>query len=76
MSQKSDDQLRYFNLRTRLPTKHYAVIGRVITRWAIIEYKLAHLTFTVLEITQEAGRLTLRGQRAQERILLIQGRVR
>ena len=66
----------YFKLRNRLPTQHYAAIGRIITRWAIIEYKLAHLAFIALDMTQEAGRLTLRSQRAQERALLIQDLLR
>lgn len=71
MAQKSNIPPGYFKLRKRLPTQHYAAIGRIVTRWAIIEYKLAHLTFDALNISQEAGRLTLRAQRAQDRVLLI-----
>ena len=62
----------YFPLRHRLPVNYYALIGRVITRWAIIEYKLDHLVFTALDISQEEGRLSVRGQRASERIKLVQ----
>lgn len=71
MPNSPKSQMRYFHLRTRLPTKYYAAIGRIITRWAIIEYKLAHMIFLALGITQEEGRLTLRGQRATERTLVL-----
>lgn len=60
------------NVRRRLPTRYYTEIGRIITRWAIIEDVLEGLVFHALWISEEQGRLVLRGQRATERLLLLQ----
>lgn len=58
-------------VRKRLPTKYYAEIGRIITRWAVIEDQLNQLIFRVLWITELEGRLAIRAQRARERVKLL-----
>ena len=60
-----------YKLRKELPTQYYAAIGRVITRWSIIEYFLERLTWAALGVGEKQGRISVRNLVVGERITLI-----
>ena len=61
-----------YSIRRTLPTNHYTLIGRIITRWAIIESMLNSLTSIALEVGQKEGRIAIAQRRSYEQVTLIQ----
>ena len=55
-----------YPVRYRLPTKYSTDIGRIITRWAFLEWRLRDTAYTLLDISQPAGRLFVIEPRANE----------
>ena len=66
-----EPETRIFKLRKKLPTAHYAEIGRIITRFAQIEMQLRVLTYRVLGVGEKPGRLAVNQFRAGDQITLI-----
>ena len=61
-----------FPLRYRLPVAYSTEIGRIITRWAFIEWQLEQITYRVVGVEQKIGRLTIREPRVDARITMIE----
>jgi hypothetical protein len=56
----------------RLPTPYAAAIGRVISRWAYLEWLLTSIAYKTLGVNPKLGRITVRQQRADEYITMIE----
>jgi hypothetical protein len=55
----------------RIPNAYAAGIGRVISRWAYLEWLLTDITYGVLNIGPKQGRMVVRDVRAYERVEMI-----
>ena len=60
-----------FPLRYRLPVAYSTEIGRIMTRWAFIEWQLEQITYRVVGVGQKIGRLTIREPRVDAHITMI-----
>lgn len=60
----------------RLPTLYAAGIGRVISRWAYLEWLLARVTYQALGVNPKHGRIAVREPRGDEYIKMIQDLLR
>lgn len=61
-----------YPVRHKLPAAYSTAIGRVITRWAWLEWELKRVAYAILEIGPKAGRLSVREPRAHEYLTMIQ----
>jgi hypothetical protein len=60
-----------FPLRYRLPVAYSTEIGRIMTRWAFIEWQLEQITYRVVGVGPKIGRLTIRDPRVDAHITMI-----
>ena len=60
-----------YPVRRRIPTAHSIQIGRIITRWAVLEWRLRNTIYALLGIGPKEGRITVREQRAENYITTI-----
>lgn len=56
----------------RLPKSYNYEIGRIITRWALIEWKFKYITYGLLDIDHSLGRLAVREPRVVDHITMIE----
>jgi hypothetical protein len=56
----------------RLPTSYVTGIGRVISRWAYLEWLISRMTYEALGVNPKQGRLAVRQARPDEYVTLIQ----
>ena len=61
-----------FPVRRKLPVAYSTEIGRIITRWAWLEWELKHVTYAILHVNQAEGRLSIRETRADEYLTMIE----
>ena len=61
-----------FPVRKKLPVAYSTEIGRIITRWARLEWELKHIAYTILQVNQAEGRLSIREPRASEYLTMIE----
>ncbi len=54
-----------YKVHRRLPTAHSTQIGRIITRWAYLEWSLRNSIYALLDIGPPQGRIAIREQRAE-----------
>ena len=55
-----------YPVRRKLPVAYSTEIGRIITRWAWLEWELKRVAYTILEIGPKEGRLSVREPRAHD----------
>lgn len=60
-----------FPLRYRLPVAYSTEIGRIMTRWAFIEWQLQQITYRVVGVDQKIGRLAIREPRTDSHVTMI-----
>ena len=60
-----------FPLRYRLPVSYSTEIGRIMTRWAFIEWQLEQITYRIVGVGQKIGRLTIREPRVDAHVTMI-----
>ena len=53
-----------YPVRDKLPISHTTEIGRIITRWAFLEWLLRQIAYLLLDLNPKAGRLAVRDPRA------------
>ncbi len=58
--------------RYRLPVSYSTEIGRIMTRWAYIEWQLEQITYRVVGVGQKIGRLAIREPRIDAHITMIE----
>jgi hypothetical protein len=61
-----------YPVRRKLPVAYSTAIGRIITRWAWLEWELRGVIYTLLNIGPKEGRLSVRAARASEYNTMIQ----
>lgn len=61
-----------FPVRDKLPVKYSTEIGRIITRWSMIEWHLKRLAYDVLKTDPKSGRVAVREPRVGEYITMIE----
>ncbi len=61
-----------YPVRRRLPTAHSTQIGRIITRWAVLEWQLKNIAYALLNIGPKEGRLAVRETRVEKYIDMIE----
>ena len=65
-----------YPVRRKLPVAYSTEIGRIITRWAWLEWELKRVAYTILEIGPKEGRLSVREPRAHDYLTMIQDLMR
>ena len=55
-------------VRKRLPVAYSTEIGRIISHWAYLEWRLKNVTFALLDVGPKVGRLAIREPRASDYI--------
>ena len=60
-----------FPLRYRLPVAYSTEIGRIMTRWAYIEWQLEQITYRIVGVGPKIGRLAIREPRVDAHITMI-----
>ena len=58
-------------MRERLPVAYSTEIGRIITRWALVEHWTRKIVYLLLNLSDEAGRIAVRSGRIGDMITLI-----
>lgn len=53
-------------IRYRLPVSYSTEIGRIMTRWAILEWRLRVATYMLLDVGPKEGRIAVREPRPQD----------
>jgi hypothetical protein len=61
-----------YPVRYRLPISYSTEIGRIITRWAFLEYRLKETAYMLLDIDPKIGRIAVREPRTYEYVDMIQ----
>ncbi len=61
-----------YPIRYRLPVSYSTEIGRIITRWAFLEYRLKETTYMLLDVDPKIGRIAIREPRTTGYIDMIQ----
>lgn len=61
-----------FPVRYRLPVAYSTEIGRIITRWAFLEWRLRVVTYILLGVGHNLGRIAVREPRAADYITIIE----
>lgn len=61
-----------YPIRYRLPTQYSTDIGRIITRWAFLEYRLKETAYMVLGIGPKIGRISVREPRVTDYVVMLQ----
>jgi hypothetical protein len=56
----------------RLPQKHCTEIGRIVTRFAALESKVAYCAYTLLNIGKKQGRVAVRTGRIESALTVVQ----
>lgn len=65
-----------FPTRQRLPVAYNTEIGRIITRWAFLEWRLRETTYTLLQVGHKQGRIAIREPRIVDHITMIEDLMR
>ena len=65
-----------YPVRPNLPVAYSTEIGRIITRWARLEWELKRIAYTILQIGPKEGRLSVREPRAHEHLTMIEDLMR
>lgn len=60
-----------FSVWERLPAEHSRQIGRIITRWAYLEWHLRQIVYQLLPVDPKAGRLVVREPRVTDAVTMI-----
>ena len=60
-----------FPTRYRLPVAYSTEIGRIMTRWAFIEWQLEQITYRVVGVEQKMGRLAIKEPRVDAHVAMI-----
>lgn len=55
-----------YPIRARLPAGYAMQIGRVITRWSLLELTLRQTAYALIQVDPKIGRLMVRDQRASD----------
>lgn len=61
-----------YKVRRRLPAAHCREIGRIITRWAFLEWRLRNVAYILLNVSPKQGRLAIREPRATDYLTMLQ----
>ncbi len=61
-----------YPVRDKLPISHTTEIGRIITRWAFLEWLLRQIAYLLLGLNPKAGRLAVRDPRATDCVTMIE----
>lgn len=59
-------------VRARLPVSYSTEIGRIIVRWALVEWHLKRLAYDILQISPKAGRVAVQEPRVEDYITMLQ----
>ena len=65
-----------FPVRRKLPTAYSTEIGRLITRWAWLEWELKCVAYAILQLGPKEGRLSVREPRAHDYLTMIEDLMR
>ncbi len=60
-----------YPIRYRLPVPYSTEIGRIITRWAFLEYRLKETTYMLIDVDPKVGRIAIREPRTTDYIDMI-----
>ena len=61
-----------YPVRYRLPVSYSTEIGRIITRWAFLEFRLKETAYMLLGVDPKVGRIAIREPRITDYIDMIQ----
>ena len=61
-----------YPVRLRLPVSYSTEIGRIITRWAILEWRLRETAYLLLDLDPKLGRLAVREPRVTDYVTMIE----
>lgn len=61
-----------YPVRARLPANYSTEIGRIIVRWALVEWHLKRLAYDTLQISPKSGRVAVQEPRANNYIIMIE----
>ena len=64
--------MKTFPVIKRLPTNYYTHIGRVVSRWAYLEWKLRRIVYALLQVGPKHGRIAVREPRVVDCIVMIE----
>jgi hypothetical protein len=64
--------MRTYPARYRLPQKHCTEIGRIISRFAVLESRLAKCAYVLLSVSPKAGRVAVRVGRVESALTVIE----
>ena len=62
--------------RYRLPVSYSTEIGRIITRWAFLEWRMRETAYLLLDIGPKEGRLAVREPRATDYLTMLEDLIR
>lgn len=65
-----------YKVRRRLPTAHCTQIGRIVTRWAFLEWQLKNVAYVLLNVGPKEGRLAVREPRATDYVTMLEDLIR
>lgn len=57
--------------RNRLPTNYYTNIGRIVSRFALIELAVQHIIYALIEVNPKLGRVAIKSPRLNDSFAMI-----
>ena len=61
-----------YPIRYRLPVSYSTEIGRIITRWAFLEYRLKETAYMLLNVDPKVGRVAIKEPRITDYVGMLQ----
>lgn len=61
-----------YRIRRSLPVAHSREIGRIVTHWSFLEWRLKNVAYALLGIGPKEGRLAVRQPRASDYVTMLQ----
>ena len=59
-------------IRFRLPTNYSTEIGRIIQRWAFLEWRMRSIAYLLLDLDPKRGRIAVREPRCTDYLIMIE----
>ncbi len=61
-----------YRVRTRLPARYNTAIGRLVSRFAVVEGRLRHVIYSRLEVNPKFGRVAVKNPRIRDSFTMIE----
>jgi hypothetical protein len=64
--------MKTYPVRKSLPTNYYTHIGRFVSRWAYLEWRMRRMTYALLDLGQKHGRVAVREPAVVDHLTMIE----